>query len=94
MCKTEVQKEVGERTWVQKVKGERVVQIGCKGHSTMAYRVRPCMVVHQCGSPRMSNVGVVMWYSTQSITCALEYTSSAAAGLQVPTTDQPLSLAA
>ena len=92
MCKTEEQKEVGERTWVQKVKGERVVQIGCKGQSITAYR--SCMVVHQCGSPRMSNVGMVMWYSTQSITCALEYTSSAAAGLQVPTTDQPLSLAA
>ena len=36
MCKTEEQKEVGERTWVQKVKGDSVVQIGYKGQSTTA----------------------------------------------------------
>lgn len=47
-----------------------------------------------CSSPRMSNVGETMVYSAQSMTCALEYTSSAAVGLQVPATDQPLSLAA
>ena len=50
--------------------------------------------IRSCSSPKTSSVGVVTWYSVQLTTRALEYTSLAAAGLQVPRMDQPLSLAA